>query len=172
MPETWMSAGGVIDGEAWFAVSIPSDLPLGNHTSTVRVDPRKLVAEANEGNNSCSVTWNRIGTVVPATDLEVSAVSVTPPSGPPDAPFKFLVTVRNAAGPTPGDFWVTCDRSTAVLKVSGLAPQQTRQLSFPIAPPFTPGSRTVTCTADESFKVLDRNQSNNRKSVTFTVTPQ
>lgn len=101
----------------------------------------------------------------------MTSVTVSPASGPPDTPFQFTVTVRNSGGPTPADFWVTCDRSTAVRMVSGLAPSQSKQLVFPISTPFTPGSRTVTCTADEAHKVLDRNPSNNKKSVTFTVTP-
>ena len=171
LPEMWMSAGYIFSGQGWFEVPIPSDFPLGSHTSVVRVDPRKLVPEANENNNFCSITWNRIGTVAVPTDLDVTAVAVSPASGPPDTPFQFTVTVRNSAGPTPGDFWVGCDRSLTAHKVSGLAPSQSKQLVFPISTPFTPGSRTVTCTVDEAHKVLDRNPSNNKKSVTFTVTP-
>lgn len=166
----WMPAGHVFhEGTGWFAVAIPASLPVGQHTATVRTDPRQIVPEGNEGNNSCSVSFNRI-VIVPPTDVEVTAVTVSPSSGPPEAPFKFTVTVRNAAGPTAPDFYVTCDRTSLWTKVSGLALNQSRELVFPLSPLFPPGNRTVTCTADKSNQVVDNNRTNNQKSVTFTVT--
>jgi subtilase family serine protease len=70
----------------------PQELPAGNYTTLVRVDPDNRIDESNENNNTYTYNWALAQGGLP--DLVINDIHIDPPAGG-DTTYSIFVTIKN-----------------------------------------------------------------------------
>ena len=160
--------------DAYAPTAATSTLEPGEHRFVFMVDPDNRIPEANENNNTLTCTLKVTGATSPPPspeDLAVTAVTVTPTSGPPSTPFRVKTVVRNAGGTAAsGNIAVRCEPGGS-RTISDLAAGASVQVEMsPTNYPMPPGSKTAACTVDPYSQRPDPNRTNNTRTTKFEVT--
>jgi len=155
-------------GGLWTATS-------GNHSLMALADDVNRFAEANENNNSRTVSFSVASSGLP--DVVVDSVSVSPAAPQAGQAVLFTSVVRNAgSAPTPSGvavgvgYFVDGQYKTWGSVVGPLAPGASVTITTQGgAWTATAGSHTATALVDDVNRFAESNENNNSRSTPFTV---
>ena len=171
--QTISATYGLNETNFWFATS-------GTHTYSVFVDERNLVTESSESNNKLSVQ----GTVAapnPAALPDLVVTKVIVPTAKVGTPVRFSATVQNIGAGTlsrslPVSFLVNGSLRNWGAPTVTLAPGQSVTVSATYGPnqvnywiPSLTGTAKITAWIDDTQKIPEVSDTNNNKTLSFTV---
>ena len=166
------TAGPVSAGGATL-IEVALDLPEGEHTVEVTLDPNGLLEEELESNNDATLSFF---VVDPSqADLAIASVLLTPADPNPGDTVTVDVTVDNLGGRdatadlalfenNPDDGGVELNRTTVSVPAGG-------QVTHSATVVFSGGAHSVTAWVDPQGAVVELDEVNNRRQVFFRQLP-
>jgi hypothetical protein len=148
----------------------------GTRKAIAFVDSKCTVTETSETNNQKSASYS----VFELPDLTVTALSVTPASGPVGTAATLTVTVKNGGKADATNFrldvwhnrWssATCGLTgDANVNIPLLAKGASATFNFPVLFSGAPGTRKAIAFVDSQCAVSETSETNNQKSFSYTV---
>jgi hypothetical protein len=148
----------------------------GTRKAIAFVDSKCTVTETSETNNQKSASYS----VFELPDLTVTALSVTPASGPVGTAATLTVTVKNGGKADATNFrldvwhnrWssATCGLTgDANVNIPLLAKGASTTFNFPAVFSGSPGTRKAIAFVDSQCVVSETNETNNQKSFSYSV---
>ncbi|MFH1652250.1 MAG: CARDB domain-containing protein [Chloroflexota bacterium] len=136
----------------------------GNHVARARVDTQDLVLESDENNNETILTF-----ATQAPDLLVEIISWTPELPSKGDDVTFTVTIKNQGTGKADYFFVAFfvdDDSLGSVSVDPLAAGLSANTTFTWK--SKTGNHEIKAVADSNFWLLETDEANNTKTVTFS----
>jgi hypothetical protein len=168
------SLGGVVAGSAQVgalaagaSTTVTVDVgrrAMGSYSVSSVVDPTNTIVEQNNDNNSFTAASHLVVGQAPGPDLQVTAITTTPPNPAVGSQVTFTVAVNNrgttASGAT-SVTRVTVGGSTLNANTASIAAGATVNVPITGSWTATSGGATVTATADATNVVTETNETNN-----------
>lgn len=152
---------------ASFSFTAPSTAQTLTLTATADFDNR--VVESDETNNTRTATVSIIVPTFP--DLIISALTPGQPSYITGSGATATATVMNQGNAAAGSFYVSLNdgSTTQTYYVNSLAAGASATASFNFTSPATAQTLTLTAAADYDNRVVERDETNNSRTVTVSI---
>lgn len=168
------TAGPIAPGGS-LLLTAPANLPEGEHTVLVELDPASAIEESLEEDNTATMTFFVVDDTLPDFTIAAAELLATPNEPAPGATVSFNVTVRNK-GQQAGTAVVEVfdgDPATGGAVVATQSVTLGVNASKVITGTFTAQATTfvVTAAADRAQQLIESDESNNRAQRTLRQLP-